>query len=166
MRRLTILSAALALALLAPASAHAGKRDAKYLWATVNLCDTQLSPNTIGVRGSMPGNGTRQRLFMRFEAQYFDTARRRWAPTGSSSRWMRVGRADKRSTQAGFSFQFGQPPGGTKFRMRGRVDFQWRGRRNGRPVVVRRKARITRAGISGVGGGDPRNTSLATCTIR
>jgi hypothetical protein len=114
----------------------------------------------------MPGNGTRQRLYMRFEAQWFDPARGRFVASGSSSRWMRVGSARYESTQAGFSFQFGAPPAGTEFTMRGLVNFEWRGRRNGRSVVVRRETRFTRGGIRRVQGGDPPGFSAATCVIR
>jgi hypothetical protein len=163
MRRLLALSVLLLLAV--PAPAGAAKRT-KNLWATVNLCDTAGAPDTVGIRAKMPGNGTRQRLFMRFEAEWFDGSRSRFVPSGSSSRWMHVGSARFATTQAGFSFQFGVPPAGVEFHLRGRVDFQWRGRRNGRPAVVRRATRFTRGGIQGVGGGDPPGFSAATCVIR
>ncbi len=164
MRRLVFFVVAL-FALLGPVLAGAAKPANKYLWATVNLCDTAGAPDTIGIRASMPGNGTRQQLYMRFEAQRFDAANHRYVPSGSSSRWIRVGSARFKSAQAGFSFQFGLQPG-TEATFRGLVDFEWRARRNGRQVVVRQEARITRAGIEGVGGGDPPNTSAATCVIR
>ena len=64
----------LALALPAPATAsHRGR-----LWATVNICDTERYPNMLGVRASMPGNGTRQTMWMRFRATYFDRATETW----------------------------------------------------------------------------------------
>lgn len=154
------------LLLLSPGPAQAARSDAKYLWATVNQCDSAAAPDTVGVRASMPGNGTRQRLYMRFEAQWFDARRNRFVASGSSSRWIRVGSARFRSTQSGFSFQFGPPPLGTEFTMRGLVNFEWRGRRGGRQVVIRRESRVTRAGIDGVEGGDPPGSSAATCVIR
>ena len=163
MRRLLALVALLALA--APAPADAARRTPD-LWATVNLCDTPGAPDTVGIRASMPGNGTRQRLYMRFEAQYFDAARERFVASGSSSRWMRVGSARFASTQSGFSFQFGPPPAGTEFTMRGMVNFEWRGRRGGRSVVVRRATRITRGGIRDAEDADPPGFSAATCVIR
>ena len=163
MRRLLALAALLVLAV--PSHADAAQGSGK-LWATINLCDTPGAPDTVGIRASMPGNGTRQRLYMRFEAQWFDAARSRFVASGSSSRWMHVGSARFASTQAGFSFQFGQPPAGTEFRMRGMVNFEWRERRKGRQVVVRRETRITRAGIRDAGGGDPPGFSAATCVIR
>ena len=155
------------LALLPAGPAAAASAD---LWATVNICDTAASPNTIGIRASMPGNGTRQRLYMRFEVQYYDRVDRLWVLTGSTSRWLRVGSARYKSTQAGFSFQFAQPPLGEQFVMRGRVYFEWRARR-GRPgrkrwVAVMKRRRITRAGILGVEGGVPPGRSEALCVVK
>ena len=164
--RLPITLAAVLLTFVFPAPAGAAKADGRYLWATVNSCDTATAPDTVGVRASMPGNGTRQKLYMRFEAQWFDQRKSRFVASGSSSRWIHVGSARFRSTQAGFSFAFGQSPAGTEFTMRGLVNFEWRGRRKGRGVVVRRESRITRAGIAGVEGGDPPGTSVGSCVIR
>jgi hypothetical protein len=157
----------LALVLTPPAPAAAASPD---LWATVNICDTPAHPNTIGIRGSMPGNGKNQRMYMRFEAQYFDRPRNRFVSTGSSSIWLRVGSARVRSAQSGYSFEFAAPPAGEQFVMRGRVDFRWRARR-GRPghrrwVTVLRRRRYTRAGFIGVEGGDPPGRSEALCVIR
>ena len=161
MRRL--LPLLLALACLAPATANAASRD---LWATVNVCDTPAARNVIGIRASMPGNGTAQRMYMRFEAQWYDAKRRRFVPTGASSRWVSAGSARYRSSQAGFSFQFDEPPAETAFLMRGKVSYQWRARRGKRWMVVRRASRLTRAGVSGVMGGDPGGRSDAGCIIR
>ena len=161
MRRLAPLL--LTLACLSPATASAGSED---LWATVNVCDTPAARNTVGIRASMPGNGTAQRMFMRFEVQWYNTKRRRFAPTGSSSRWVSAGSARYESSQAGYSFQFGDPPVGTTFRMRGKVSYQWRARRGKRWVVVRRASRLTRAGFEGVAGGDPKGRSDAQCLMR
>lgn len=160
MRRLVPL---LALAvLLTPAPANAGSAG---LWATVNVCDSSSARNTIGIRASMPGNGTGQRMFMRFEAQWLDPKRRRFVPTGSSSRWISAGSARYKSSQAGFSFQFGDPPARAAFLMRGKVSYQWRARRGKRWVVVRRASRMTRAGASGVVGGEP-GRSDSHCLVR
>ena len=32
--------------------------DDRPFWATVNICDTEDSPNALGVRTSVPGNGS------------------------------------------------------------------------------------------------------------
>ena len=161
MRRLA-LSLAL-LALLSPATAAAGSGD---LWATVNICDTPGAPNTIGIRASMPGNGTKERMYMRFEALWYSRKQDRFVPTGSISRWVHVGSARYQSSQAGFNFQFADPPEGTTFLMRGKVDYQWRARRRKRTVIVRQRSRLTKAGVVGVRGGDPVGRSDAQCLIR
>lgn len=152
----------LCLGLLAPASAVAAPR----LWATVNVCDTQARPDTIGIRASMPGNGTRQRLYMRFQAQFYDQAKRVYVNSGSATRWTDVGSARFRTTQRGHWFEFHAPPVGTEFTMRGLVSFQYRARRDGRLVVVKRARRFTEGGLSGVESGDPRGSSEADCVIR
>jgi hypothetical protein len=161
-----------ALALLAPAPASALRTE--LLWATVNICDTSAHPNMIGVRASMPGNRRRQRMYMRFSAEFFSEARRSWRLVHGSgrSRWMYVGSSRYRSRQAGFTFSFDPPAAGGRFLLRGAVDFQWRarkrarhGRRRARWAVARRAHRVTHGGFSGVAGGDPPGSSLGSCSI-
>lgn len=160
--KLTALCAAAGLALLAPASAHA-ERD---LWATVNVCDTLASPNTVGVRASMPGTRVRRRLLMRFGAQFFDRAQGRFVRTGDRSRWLRVGKGASESVQSGFDFRFGAPSLGSSFTIRGVVEFRWLGRRKDRWRVVKRATQITRAGIRDVEDSDPPGYSQAVCEIK
>ncbi|HEV2723730.1 MAG TPA: hypothetical protein VGV10_03780 [Thermoleophilaceae bacterium] len=145
---------------MAPPVAHARE---PHLWATVNICDSPTARNVVGIRASMPGNGTDQRMFMHFSAQWYSPAKKRWQATGSSSPWVRVGSARYVSTQRGYSFQFADPPRGTQFVMRGVVRYQWRSRRTGR--VLKRRTRRTTAGIEGVVGGIPARKSAAACRI-
>jgi hypothetical protein len=163
-RRTALALAACSVAAL-PATAHAASKD---LWATVNVCDTAKSQGVIGIRASMPGNGRRERLYMRFRVQWFSFAKNRWLDTGSRTGWRYVGSARYRTTQAGFSFKFADPPAGTEFRLRGEVRFQWRARKrkSKRYRVVERAVRTTRGGIRGVEGGDPKGRSDAACVIR
>jgi hypothetical protein len=165
MRRLVPTVAALILLLLAPAAADAARKSSsgKHLWATVNICDSPDYNNVIGIRASMPGNGTGQRMLMHFSAEYYDDTENAWRKTGSSSPWRRVGSARYVSMQAGFSFQFADPPKGTRFMMRGVVRYQWRAKRSGR--VLKRAMRVTKAGYKGVVGGVPAGRSDATCMI-
>lgn len=158
MRRL--LPIAVLLTLVVPGSAGAASKE---LWATVNVCDPPSARNVIGIRASMPGNGTQQRMFMHFSAEWYDSAKKRWIPTGSASPWVRVGSARYVSTQAGYSFQFADPPPGTRFTMRGMVRYQWRARRSGR--VLRRAMRVTKGGFKGVVGAIPAGRSDAGCVI-
>jgi len=154
------------LALLAvPAVAPAAP--AQRLWATVNICDAADARNVIGIRGSMPAQGAGRRMYMHFSAEWYSASKRRWVPTGASSSWIRVDSAGLLSTQAGFSFQFADPPRGAQFLMRGVVRYQWRARRGegGRWAVLRSARRVTKAGYRGVVGGTPAGRSDATCVI-
>lgn len=164
-RHLLVAVLGLCLTGMAPAGAQAASKD---LWATVNVCDTKASPGVIGIRASMPGNGRRERLYMRFRVQWFSFARNRWLDTRSGTGWRYVGSARFKSTQAGYSFKFADPPDGQAFRLRGEVAFQWRARRkkSRRYTVVERAERTTRRGVKRVEGGDPNGRSDAACVIR
>src|SRR4051812_27038321 len=88
------------LALGAPSGALAASAP----WATVNVCDTAANPDTVGVRGSMPGNGVAsQEMFMRFQLQYQrDDGRWRQLGATGDSGFIDVGRSKTRgSRQAG-----------------------------------------------------------------
>jgi hypothetical protein len=156
--------------LLAPAPASA--KPVRHLWATVNRCDTPAAPNEIGVRASMPGTKSRQRLYMRFVVQFYSAIRQGFVDTDSSSRWLRVGDGRAAATQSGFNFRFDDPPEGQQFVLRGIVQFRYtakrkrRGTRKRRWVVVKRYERLTRAGQRGVRAADPPGASYAMCIIR
>jgi hypothetical protein len=147
---------------LLPAAAQAGQRD---LWATVNVCDTKRSPDRMGVRARMPGNGRRQRMYMRFTAQYRDGDRWRVVAGRGRSRWFYAGSALFRNQELGYTFRFDAPDPGTSYTMRGRVQFEWRKLRRGRLVVVRRATRLTTRGHRSTGAQPPGYTR-ARCVIR
>ena len=156
-----VLLLVLALALPTQASAHHAGR----LWATVNICDTEKNPNVLGVRASMPGNGTEQTMWMRFDASYFDRSTETWRPVGGKSRspWVKVGNAQFRSRQAGRKFKINPPSPISSFVVRGIVKFQWR-RPNGR--VARRESQKTLNGHPTGRHGDPRGYTAGVCEIR
>ena len=122
------------------------------LWATVNVCDTKKSPNALGVRTSVPGNGSNERIFARYTAQWWSAAQEEWLTVGGSgvTDWVLVGDADMSSRQAGWTFRFVQPPQGTTYVMRGVVELQWRevaqSARKGRKSRKARRARHNRRG--------------------
>jgi hypothetical protein len=164
--RVTI--AALAVALATAAAAYARPADSIYqnkrLWATVNVCDTVGHPDSIGIRGSMPGSGDRaETMFMRFQVQYYTPADRSWHDLdGADSGFVEVGSARYRTRQSGQTFTITPPrPGTTPYLMRGVVTFEWR--EDGE--VVRRARKRTTAGHPGTKGSDPAGFSAATCTI-
>jgi hypothetical protein len=151
-----------------PALAQSGPRKpptveaSPLLWATVNVCDTDEHPDTIGVRGSMPGSRDgREIMFMRFQVQYFSAADDRWhrVRSGGDSGFVRVGRARYEARQAGRSFRFAPRTGAVL--LRGVVTFEWR--RDGE--VVRRARQRTTRGHRSSAGDDPKGHSAPTCTI-
>jgi hypothetical protein len=171
----------------------AGK-DVRPFWATVNICDTEKSPNALGVRTSVPGNGSGERIFARYTAQWWSGAKQKWLTVGGSgvTDWVLLGGAAMSSRQAGWTFRFVQPPAGTTYVMRGIVELQWRhrgkaarkarrghgarrpgtlrrsrrkARRSQRAAVVRERTLLTKTGMKGVQGGDPAGLSKAMCLI-
>src|SRR3954466_11201050 len=159
---------ALLTALLAavPASAAQHRPHSIYqsplLWATVNVCDTPEHPDTIGIRGSIPGSGVPgEQMFVRIQAQYFSRAERRWHNIlqGADSGWIAVGSARFTSRQAGWSFRFVPPGDGSSDVLRGAVTFEWR--RDGK--VVRHLRKRTSDGHRSATGADPAGYSASSC---
>jgi hypothetical protein len=162
------------------------REDRRPFWATVNVCDTKDSPNALGVRTSVPGNGTNQRIWARYTAQWWSGAKQKWLTVDGSgvTNWMLLGPADMSSRQAGWTFRFVQPPAGSTYVMRGVVELQWRdpsrvtrrartrrahrtrrARRAQHAAVVRERTLLTKTGMKHVQGGDPAGLSKAMCLI-
>ncbi|HEX2070391.1 MAG TPA: hypothetical protein VHF90_01935 [Thermoleophilaceae bacterium] len=167
------LAVLLAAVVLLVSSADAGAAPKKVPWATVNICDTDGKRNSVGIRAGMPGNGTRQRMYMRFQLQWYRPRERRYVDTGAPSTWVGAGSARFRAAQRGFTFAgIADPPEGGRFRLRGEVNFEWRelrpvreGSKRTREVVVKRARRFTRGGLEGVRGGRPPGRSDGACVI-
>jgi hypothetical protein len=169
-RRVAILAtrlaaAAIALAAAGPlavADAQRPSGGSRLLWATVNVCDSQRWPDTIGIRGSMPGSKDgREAMWMRFQVQFL-AADGTWqdVPAGGDSGFFYVGPARPRARQAGRSFRV-SPKKGERVLLRGRVSFEWRLKGE----VVRRASERTRKGHRSSAGSDPPGYTAATCTI-
>jgi hypothetical protein len=134
------------------------------LWATVNVCDTPRHPNTIGIRGSMPGLGHKpSRLQMRFQVQYKSRSDGRWrdADDNADSGWHTVGRTIRQVVESGQNFTFMPPTDGGFHQLRGKVRYRWV--RKGRTVAYQR--RFTEAGHASTAGADPKGYSAAACEI-
>lgn len=168
------LSLALVLALVPAAGAEAATKHhttkhhtiyrSRHLWATVNICDTKASPDTLGIRASMPGSGRKgERMFMRFRAQYRSAADGLWhnfLSDGTDSGYLPVGAAKYKARQSGFSFPFSLDPG-QQVEVRGVVEFQWRKRKK----VVRRAVKRTTKGHK-TSMSEPKGYSAATCVLK
>lgn len=165
MRRMLVAAVAILVAL--PASAGAQSRD---LWTTVDLCNTPAHPNQMGVRGRMPGDGTRTKMYMRFTAQYRDPDTGGWVSMGGDgqSPWIYAGSALFSHQETGFTFDFDPPQQGDRFVFRGVADFQWRARKrsHGRVhvAVVHSRRLRTEAGHPSTGS-DPAGYSSAACVM-
>lgn len=152
---------------LASAASHARKphrtpvEKSPDLWATINVCDTDDHPNTVGLRGSMPGLGEPARLLMRFRVQYLDTEST-WRFSGDSadSGYLAVGHASKKVLESGQNFMF-EPPAMGALSLRGVIQYRWmRGRK-----VVKELKRLTDVGHRSTAGADPDGYSAGTCDI-
>lgn len=147
-------------AAFAPASMHALERS-RALWATVDVCSPSDQPSTIGVRGSMPGDGhSGDLLYMRFRIQYQEPSSHKWVNVvkGADSGFVKVGSA-RVARQDGQSFRFAV--GGQAFTLRGYVTFQWR---HGSSVLGTAN-KVTQTGHTSLLGADPKNYSAATCKL-
>jgi hypothetical protein len=118
----------------------------------------------MGVRASLPGDGSDAQMFVRFTAQWHDDARKAWLPVGgaATSPWLAAGPARYVSRQAGWNFAFDPPSDGGVFLLRAVAELQWRSG----ATVLRSTSLVTSAGMAAVMEGDPAGTSLATCTLR
>ncbi|MGO9320829.1 MAG: hypothetical protein ACLQBY_08525 [Solirubrobacteraceae bacterium] len=158
-------------ALAASAPAKAGQPSASErallhsheLWATIDVCNPADQPDTVGIRGSMPGDGkAHDRMYMSFRLQYL-TASKQWVnlASGASSGFVAVG-SGASARQGGTSFELMKPAAGKPaVTLRGVVDFEWR---RGKTIVVS-GAEPTLAGHKSLAGADPANYSAATCVI-
>lgn len=166
-------TSALVAALLAAAAAPAGASPAragsvltsKLLWATVDVCDTAKHPDTIGVRGSMPGSLVDgERMFLRIRVQYLSRVDDAWhnIMKGADSGWIALGSARHRVRQAGADFAFVPPASGLGVRLRGAVAFEWRAGSK----VVRHTRRRTTSGHVAAAGADPTGFSAASCVVK
>jgi hypothetical protein len=146
----------------ARAQAPAALAKSAQLWATIDVCSPPHQRNTVGVRGSMPGDGqAHDSMFMRFRLQYVEFGVRRWTDLPSAdSGYLPVG-TSRSARQAGRSFVLVPPSASASFLLRGVISFQWR--RGGR--VLDALSRTTAAGHQSLAGADPPNYSAATCRI-
>ncbi len=135
----------------------------RLLWATIDVCSATDQPDTLGVRGSMPGDrDAHDTMYMRFRLQYMNEKTKAWTDLagGVSPAWTNVGSAAS-ARQGGRSFQLSPVAGQPALTMRGVVSFQWR---HGTTVVAQ-ASRPTSAGRTSLAGSDPAGYSAATCVI-
>jgi hypothetical protein len=137
-------------------------RVSRELWATIDVCKPADQPNTVGIRGSMPGDGNaHDTMYMSFRLQYLDTTTNQWVNLSKTAPAFVLVGAAKTARQGGSSFELKPVAGQSAFMMRGVVNYQWR---HGASVVAS-LSRPTTAGRQSLAGADPAGFSAATCTI-
>ncbi len=158
-------SAALAVPVGARASAAGPSRSleqSRELWATVDVCNPANERNTVGIRGSMPGDGhSHDAMYMRFQLQYRQ-AQGGWTNLTRSGATSFIGVGSARTArQGGTSFQLTPIAGRPAYTMRGVVTFQWR---HG-AKVLHELTRTTTSGHPDAADADPRGYTAAQCTL-
>jgi len=133
------------------------------LWATVDVCGPKDQPNTIGIRGSMPGDGNAKDLmYMRLRVQYLDPTKKEWVDLSKGDSGLKRLGSGALSRQGGLSIGIAPVVGQPAFTLRGSVSFQWR---RG-ATVLQSATRLTTAGhTTSLAGADPRGYSAATCKL-
>jgi hypothetical protein len=137
--------------------------DSHELWATIDVCNGPHQANTVGIRGSMPGDGqAHDKMFMSFRLQYMNSTTNTWVNlvSGATPSFEAVGAAGS-ARQDGASFQLVPVAGKPAATLRGVVDFQWR--RGSK--VLESATRATSAGHKSLAGAEPAGYTAATCLI-
>jgi hypothetical protein len=135
----------------------------RLLWSTIDVCNPPDQPQTLGIRGSMPGDHqAHDTMYMRFRLQYMNMTTKAWTDLakGASSGYANVG-TGAQARQAGRSFMLNPVTGQPAFMLRGVVSFQWR---HGKTVLAQ-TSRPTSAGRNSLAGSDPAGFSAASCLI-
>jgi hypothetical protein len=171
-----VVAAAIAAVAIAPAAAPAtvGSAAAKSapskhallasreLWATIDVCNPPDQAHTVGIRGSMPGDGqAHDKMYMSFRLQYMN-ASRHWVDlaSGTAPSFVAVGGGGA-ARQGGTSFELKPVTGKPPVTLRGVVGFQWR---HGSTVMLT-TSQTTTAAHKSLAGADPANFTAATCII-
>ncbi|HTZ86975.1 MAG TPA: hypothetical protein VMB05_09935 [Solirubrobacteraceae bacterium] len=134
----------------------------RLLWATIDVCNPPDQPDTVGIRGSMPGDHqAHDTMYMRFRLQYMDASNKTWTDLSKASAAYTVVGSGASARQAGRSFQLNPVAGQPMFTLRGVVSFQWR---HGKTVIAQ-VSRTTTPGRQSLAGSDPAGFSAASCQI-
>jgi hypothetical protein len=146
-----------------PSASARALLDSHELWATIDVCNTPKQANTVGIRGSMPGDGkAHDKLYMSFRLQYLNASTNTWIDlaSGATPAFVPVG-AGATARQDGTSFQLVPVAGKPAVTLRGVVDFQWR---RGKKILLT-AARPTTAGRKSLAGAEPAGYSAASCVV-
>ncbi len=129
------------------------------LWATVNVCTSAPSGDTVGIRGQMPSLGVPAVLSMSISVSYWNGTA--FTPANASQKNISLGKGTHGLHQGGVNFSFSPPTSGSTFLVRGTVTFEWKiGSK-----VVGKVIRNTGHGYPNVSFSYPPGFSAGTCTL-
>jgi hypothetical protein len=151
---------AVALAATAALAPTSGAQFRPRPWATINACDPPTAPGSVGVRVAVP-NRRDAAQWIRIRIQFFDGTRAAWrvVRSGGDAGFTKLSDGGGR-VFGGTTFQFTPPAAGSRLKLRGIVNVEWR---RGRRVLLRAGV-VTHAGHQSAT--DPLLAqSAATCVI-
>ena len=119
-RRWTILALAIALGAVAVPAHGAGLDQLTATWANANIC----SPTQLGARAQLAGDGSSDRMRVRFTAEWLSPAG--WVPLSgqATSPWQDAGSAEFTWGQAGWTFNLSVPQTGKAYQLRAIAEMQ------------------------------------------
>jgi hypothetical protein len=111
---------AVAVAAAVPALGAASGDRLTDTWAKLNVC----TPTEVGARAQLPGDGSSDRMAVRFTAQWLSPDG--WVPVAgqATSPWIDAGSAAFTWQQAGWNFAMVSPESGEAYQMRAVADMR------------------------------------------
>jgi len=111
---------AIALGAVSVPAQGAGRDELTSNWAKVNIC----SQTQLGARAQLAGDGSSDRMQVRFTAQWLSPDG--WVPLGgqASSPWQDAGSAEFTWGQAGWTFNLSVPQTGQPYQLRAIAEMQ------------------------------------------
>jgi hypothetical protein len=129
----------------------------RYLWATVNICNTKRHPDAIGIRAQMPALGFATTLQMDFQVDQRSAQSASFRPVSGAKRAVSVGSVKRGLQQDGVTFRFPANAGA----LRATVKFEWKLGH----WVLGHSSRVTSRGHPTANFGDPPRFSASGCVI-
>lgn len=120
-RRCSVLALCAALAAAAAAPAHAAASEQlTSTWVDANICN----PSELGARAQLAGDGSSDRMRVRFTAQWLSPDG--WVPLAgrATSPWQDAGSAEFTWGQAGWTFALNVPQTGESYQLRAVAEMQ------------------------------------------
>jgi hypothetical protein len=130
------------------------------LWATINVCTSSTTGDTVGIRGQMPSLGFAAVLTMQISVSYWNYTDNAFDPANATSS-VSLGTGTHGVHQGGVNFPFTPPAAGSQYLVRGAITFEWT---VGKKVLAK-VTHNTGHGYTNVAFSNPPGLSEGTCTL-